>query len=164
MLVINSHAFRMRSTLFIIGVLALILGSIEYFAGRPDSIVHFQLYFNNASTAPVVPDIYGSFGNYAPTFFHALSFSLISISFLSSFFTKEFLCIFWFLLDSVMELGQLIITKSLAYKIIPDSLSVHPVINRIVDFFEHGTYDSLDILSIFLGCLVAYLIGVFNTK
>ncbi|MBN1387592.1 MAG: hypothetical protein JW965_04050 [Bacteroidales bacterium] len=154
----------MRSTLFIIGVLALILGSIEYFAGRPDSIVHFQLYFSNASIAPAVPDIYGALGNYAPTFFHALSFSLISISLLAGWFTKEFLCIFWFLLDSLLELGQLIITRSLAYKIIPGSLSESQVINRVIDFFEHGTYDLLDVLSIFLGCLIAYLIGVLISK
>ena len=164
MLAIHSLAFRMRSTLFIIGVLALIFGSIEYFAGRPDSIVHFQLYLSNVSTAPVVPDIFGSLGNYAPTFFHAFSFSLISISLLTSWFTKEFLCIFWFFLDSLLELGQLIITRSLVSKIIPDSLSANAVINSIVDFFEYGTYDSFDILSIFLGCLIAYLIGVFNTK
>lgn len=163
--IIRSKVFKQNLALFFIGVFALLLGAIEYYTGRPESSVHFQLYFTNINNLlSSLPDIHGSLGNFAPTFFHALAFSLISISLLSNWFTKEFLCILWFVLDSSLEFGQLFITSSLAYKIIPDSFSSDPVIDKCIAFFQNGTYDPLDILSIFLGCFIAYLIGTINSK
>ena len=64
-------------------------------------------------------------------------------------------CLFWFTVNVIFELGQKF--DSWVVQSIPDWFSEIFILDTTKNYFLHGHFDYLDLLSIALGALVAYI-------
>ena len=142
----------------LLGVVALLLGSLVYLIDRPPD----QTYF--VYSAPVsinlyniFPVIFGDIGNSLPAFIHVFSFSLITAGLFSC--RKRacvIVCLSWLFLDLAFELGQKY--SALPLKIIPGWFDKIPFLENSADYFRCGTFDMLDIAAIAIGGVAAFLV------
>jgi hypothetical protein len=74
------------------------------------------------------------------------------------------ICLSWLLIDSAFELGQKYLKQPI--KNLPDWFDGIPLLEAIKSYFIHGTFDIIDLLSIVLGAVAAYivLIKIFEKK
>jgi hypothetical protein len=144
---------------FLLGVLFLVAGTLEYLISRPIGSTYFlQPFTSILSYFRDVPNLYGEFGFFAPDFFHPLAFSLISMAFLSNKRdSRVFICFAWFSIDSMLELGQKYGAQFLDY--LPQWLAKVPITENLRDYLIYGTFDSYDLLAITLGSITAFVIG-----
>ena len=66
------------------------------------------------------------------------------------------ICLGWFIVDCVFELGQKFDTWS--SRIIPDWFARIPFLENSENYFRKGTFDILDVVAIALGAAVAYFV------
>ena len=149
---------KINKTQLVLGCLFLLAGTIEYLVSRPIGSAYFlakfpalQSFFHQA------PNVYGKLGVVAPEFFHALGFCLISMSFFSTRKARTRICILWFSIDSLFELGQKWGTQLVGY--IPKWFESVPILENLTNYFMYGTFDIYDLVAIGLGSLTAFLIG-----
>ncbi|MBF0225146.1 MAG: hypothetical protein HQK76_06795 [Desulfobacterales bacterium] len=151
-------------TQFIIGFIALIIGTIIYLIDRPPENTYFVYKsVSNLSFYGIFPKMFGRIGNNLPSFFHAFSFILLTTSFMTStkmgcFMTS--LC--WFFIDAVFELGQKF--DKAASNIVPDWFSYIPYLENTKNYFIAGTFDIFDLLAVVLGSILAFLISIYTLK
>lgn len=137
-----------------IGFAGLIFGTLVYLIDRhPDQTYFIQIIGLSLHT---LPNIFGYFGNNLPAFIHVFSFILITGGLLS---TKKYtltICLGWFLIDCVFELGQKY--PSLSSSVIPDWFNGIPFLENTKYFFLQGTFDILDLIAICFGTVIAYFV------
>ena len=109
-----------------------------------------------------LPSLYGWLGVVAPDFFHALALPLLSMSVLSKRKSRILVCLIWFSVDSVFELGQKY-GQTLA-TVFPDWLEKIPVIGNAENYFAKGSFDQWDLVAIGLGSLIALSLGELTSK
>jgi len=140
----------------------LIVGSLIYLIDRPPCNTYF-VNFIGISLYNSLPNIFGSIGNYLPTFVHVFSFILITASFLPS--RKRYYLVIslsWFLLDCIFEVGQKF--NNFSSKIIPDWFVEIPFLENTKNYFQYGTFDYFDLLSIAVGAGFAYFALLMTMK
>jgi len=153
-----------NKTQFILGFIFLFVGTWGYFTSRSWETVYFlnrisflEKYFHK------MPDIFGSFGGSAPELFHVLAFSLLTYSVISQNRKNLIIvCIFWFIVDSVFEIGQkysTIFHESLAEEFPNNSL-----LTVFDDYFRSGSYDHFDLLATLFGSLMFILLAEITSK
>lgn len=71
-------------------------------------------------------------------------------------------CLTWFAIDSAFEFGQR--QGAVATEVLPTWLEKIPMIRNLGDYFENGTFDPFDLVSIGFGSLVAIVIGKLTLK
>jgi hypothetical protein len=148
----------------LIGVLALVLGGVFYILARPPS----QTYFVPAALSLFQGDasVFGALGYHLPTFLHVFAFSLITVGFLGSDLRGAVqVCLLWFSIDALFEIGQHPWVAGIIVPHVPDWFSAVPVLDNVAVYFERGSFDVFDLLSILLGAVAAYgVVGWFSVK
>jgi hypothetical protein len=143
--------------------IALAIGSAVYLFDRQPETVYF------ISTATSLPDgssvVFGAIGNYLPTFVHVYAFILLTAALLAPGGAHAgFVCVFWALVDSVFELAQIDSVAARIAGIVPEWFAGIPLLENIPHYFLAGTFDVLDLVSIFAGTIAAYLTIVMSTE
>ncbi len=148
----------------LIGVIFLFIGTLVYLVDRPAEQTYF--IFNTGidiSFFSGSKKLFGLIGNNFPSFSHVFSFSLITAG-LFSLKNKGYLaiCICWFTVDSMFELGQKF--KSFPLIFIPDWFAGIPYLENSKNYFLFGTFDSIDIAANAIGAIAAYIVLVITTE
>ena len=146
---------KINNPQILIGVACLLLGSLVYLVDRPPDQTYF--IYTGISLYNILPNIFGSTGNFIPAFIHVFSFILITAGLI---FCKKrgylIICFSWFLIDCTFELGQKFYTFPI--KIIPQWFTNISLLENTENYFIHGTFDLIDITAIALGSITAYLV------
>jgi hypothetical protein len=71
-------------------------------------------------------------------------------------------CLFWFSIDCVFELGQKF--NSLFSKIIPSWFAGIPFLENTGNYFLYGTFDFIDLAAITIGTVIAYFVLLATNK
>jgi hypothetical protein len=156
-----STGFNIRQLL--IGSCVLILGILLYYFFRSAEHTYFLKFLSiNHNRHKILLPAFVSFGNSLPTFIHVLAFSLMTAAFVARR-RKGYaiVCLFWFAIDVLFELGQSF--GDMIIPAIPSWFSNFLFLENTGDYFLHGRFDYLDLLSIALGSLAAYII-LIKTK
>jgi hypothetical protein len=154
---------RINKKQVLLGCLFLLAGTIEYLVSRPIGSTYFltklepiQSFFHH------VPNLYGKLGLFAPEFFHALAFCLISMAFFSTRKSRITICLVWFSIDSAFELGQKYGTQFVEY--VPQWFGKAPILENLRNYLVNGRFDIYDLVAIGLGSLTAFFIGELLSK
>ncbi len=157
-------SYRINKLQIVIGIIALLVGTLVYLIDRPPDHTYFVYSSSiNMSLYNILPNVFGDTGNHLPEFIHAFSFILITAGLLSC--RKRgclIVCFCWFSIDTAFELGQKY--SSLSAKIIPDWFGCIPFLENTRGYFIKGTFDIFDIVAIMLGTMMAYLILLLTMK
>ncbi|MBF0389568.1 MAG: hypothetical protein HQK71_05620 [Desulfamplus sp.] len=142
------------------GFLGLLIGAFIYLTDRSPESTYFvsrHLYSVGEALHTTLPDCFGIFDKNMPSFLHTFSFTLITGYFIGeSKGGSLFAATLWFAINCLFELGQYF--DKFATQLIPDWLNRFSVLEALDGYFIAGTFDFLDIVAIFLGALVGYLI------
>jgi hypothetical protein len=148
----------------LIGIAGLIVGSLVYLIDRPPE----QTYFVDSSKINIslfntLPKLFGTIGNFLPDFLHVFSFILITAG-LFSFKWKGYLiiCLSWFFVDGAFELFQRF--NTLPLRIIPDWFEGIPFLENTNNYFQQGTFDTIDMVAIILGTATAFLVILITKR
>ena len=144
------------SPLFLTAVL-LVLGLSVYLFDRPAD----QIYF--------VPDgwqlsagndlLFGFIGAHLPSFVHVTVFILVTAIILAPWrLPIASICLLWFSIDSLFELAQHEVIAVQIAAIVPNLFEGKFFLENTAAHFLNGTFDLLDIVSLALGSVVAYLV------
>lgn len=141
----------------LIGIVFLLVGAMVYLVARPPDRTYFIYKIGlNIGCYNTLPNFFGFVGSFLPAFIHVFSFILITGGIISC--CKRgclVICLSWFLVDSIFELGQKF--PALPIKMIPAWFSKIPILENTENFFLTGTFDYLDMAAISIGALFAYL-------
>ena len=144
-------------SLIFIGIAGLFFGILVYLIDRPPEQTYFISKIGvDISFYKNCPNLFGIISNCLPSFFHVFSFILITAG-LISYGQKFYLIISlsWIFIDCIFELGQKF--KLLALKLIPGWFENILFLENSANYFIKGTFDSLDLVAITLGGVMAYL-------
>ena len=142
--------------ILIIALIACCFGVLVYALDRQyDSLYYFPscLSFSNQTD-----NYFGYLGYYLPTFIHVYVFILLTSIFLISNKNNFIaICLAWFAFDCLFEIGQHpFIAEKIAANI-PVWFSSIPFLDNTANYFLLGTFDVVDILSICMGAIAAYV-------
>ncbi len=140
-----------------LGIAVLLLGTAAYFLDRPVE----QTIFVPAGLSQfnLTPAVFGLVGQSLPTFAHVFAFSLLTAALVSGGRQAAIvICSGWFVVDAGFELGQYPTMAAELSRVMPAWFEKLPIVRWTDDFFRHGTFDHLDLLSIALGAFTAYTI------
>ena len=161
---LNSLNSRINIRQISIGVLGLLIGTLVYLVDRPPDQTYFVYSIPlHISLFKTLPNLFGPIGKSLPSFIHVFSFILLTAGIISSR-KKGFLivCLCWFTIDCVFELGQKF--NSLSLKTIPGWFSSIPVLENTRNYFIHGTFDFNDLVAISVGTIAAYFVLLSTAK
>ena len=160
----NTNGNSINKIQILTGAAVLFIGILVYLVDRPPA----QTYFVgkspvNISLYNILPNLYGIIGNCLPSFAHVFSFILITAGLIASK-KREFIiiCLFWFLIDSVFELGQKFSTMFI--KFIPDWFTSIPFLENTWDYFIRGTFSFGDMAAITIGTITAYFLLIITSE
>jgi hypothetical protein len=139
-----------------IAIGALCMGGLLYALDRQ----HGHVYFLYAWTPANYPTtrVFGSLGNYLPTFIHVYAFILLTVAVAAPAINKIIpICLAWFTLDSLFEIAQIDSSARWIAQHTPGWFSGIPILENTADYFLFGTFDVLDLLSISVGTIAAYI-------
>lgn len=145
-----------QGSLAAIAMGSLSTGALFYAFARPHSHVYFLPEWLPSNHLP--HGLFGGLGEHLPTFLHVYAFILLTVVVTTPSFGKLLpVCLAWFTLDSLLETAQ---ARPLAQWIAahsPDWFNNIPFLGNTRNYFLSGTFDRLDLLSIALGAIAAYL-------
>ena len=144
-------------------LVALSLGVAVYLFDRlPDDVYLMAPWMELGEQAHPV---FGTAGNYLPTFSHVYVFILLTAALAaSSLRSAVIICVAWLVIDIAFELAQLPVVAQALTEFIPGWFSGIPVLENVSNYFLSGTFDVLDIVSIAAGALTAYLTIFFSFR
>ena len=148
----------------LIGMTVLFIGILVYLVDRqPDQTYFVYKSFVNISLYHILPNLFGIIGNSLPSFAHVFSFILITAALIASK-KREFIiiCLFWFLINSLFELGQKFST--IFIKFIPDWFASIPFLENTGDYFVRGTFSFGDMAAIIIGTITAYFMLTITSE
>lgn len=136
------------------GLLALAVGTLVYLIDRDPNLVPF---FSHFSLYGLIPPVFGTKGLSLPTFTHVFALSLLTVAVLGSRRLAALaVCCSWLAIDMAFEVAQhpaIATHLSAAIDAGPAWLSALDPVRR---FAIYGTFDTLDLFSIFLGAGLAF--------
>ena len=146
----------------LIGLAALLIGTMVYFISRAPEGVYFVHRFGfvlrlHKMIYGIAPDFFGSFGPWLPEFIHVFAFILLTAGIISCG-KRGYILIAagWFLVDALFELGQRY--SSQVIRLIPSWFSRIPFLESTEGFFRKGTFDMRDMTAIVAGTVAAYFV------
>ncbi|MFC1844112.1 hypothetical protein ACFLZ5_04920 [Thermodesulfobacteriota bacterium] len=142
----------------LIGLFVLIIGVLFYYLFRSAEHTYFLKFLsNNPYCKNFLSPGYILIGNSLPTFIHVVAFTLMTAGIIARQKRGYVIaCLFWFAVDFLFEVGQGLDT--IIIQIIPDWFSGFAFLENSKSYFLQGRFDSLDLFSIALGSLTAYII------
>ena len=141
----------------IAAALLLAVGLLVYLIDRPAE----QIYFvpDGWPFAIGAGEVFGPVGAHLPTFIHVVVFTLVSSALLAPWhFRTTSICLLWFSIDSLFELAQHKAFATQIAAVVPGWFQGIPFLENTSNYFVAGTFDFLDLMSIALGSVSAYLI------
>ncbi len=117
----------------------------------------------NPHNTKFLSPIFVTLANSLPTFIHPLAFIVMTAALVAG--QKRgytVVCLAWFTIDVLFELGQGFGDVMIA--IIPDWFSSVLFLENAHDYFLHGRFDYLDLLSIALGSAAAYMLLIITSN
>ncbi len=149
---------KINGVQILIGVGALLVGILVYLIDRsPDSAYFLTGWARHISLHDQIPNIFGPVGKSLPAFSHVFSFILMTAGILGSGRRGYlFICLFWLFIDGAFELGQKY--SSIPLRFIPEWFEGIPYLENTASFFHSGTFDSMDLVAILTGTIVAYIL------
>lgn len=152
-----------QNVILTIAIGALCVGVLVYIFDRQSEVVYFLPDW--LSLEIHIGGLFGSIGNYLPTFIHVYAFILLTVVVAVPSITKLIpVCIAWFTLDTLFEVAQLNTVAHWIGNHIPSWFSGIPFLENTADYFLMGTFDVFDLISIVTGTLAAYLSIVLITR
>lgn len=148
---------------FFLGLNILILGALYYFLFRTAEHTYFLKFFENTPQLKHnLPPLLVALENSLPTFIHVFAFTLMTAGLFASG-KKGYVIVsfFWFTIDALFELGQAF--NNMMIQVVPEWFSDFLLLENIKNYFLHGRFDYLDLFSIVVGSLVAYIL-LIKTK
>jgi hypothetical protein len=148
----------------LIGSIALVIGALVYYVDRPPDQTYFvNRYSEDLSMHDRIPNLFGTVGESLPAFIHVFSFILLTAG-VSSSGKRSYrvICLSWLLIDSAFELGQKFLKEPI--KNLPDWFDGIPILEAVKSYFVLGTFDYIDLLSIVLGTVAAYIVLTKTTE
>ena len=146
------------------GATALFIGILVYLVDRPpDQTLFIDKSPVNISLYHILPNLFGIIGNSLPSFAHVFSFILITAGLIASK-KRHFIiiCSFWFLINSIFELGQKFSTVFIEY--IPHWFASIPIFKNTGDYFVRGTFSFGDMAAITIGTISAYFVLIKTSE
>ena len=159
-----TNGYAINKIQILTGVITLFIGILVYLVDRsPDQTYFVYKSSVNLSLHNILPNLFGIIGNSLPSFTHVFSFILITAALIASKKSQFIIiCLFWFLVDSVFELGQKFSTMFL--KFIPDWFASIPFLENTGDYFIRGTFSFGDMAAITIGTITAYFFLILTGK
>lgn len=154
---------RVNTRQLLIGLCVLFLGALFYYLFRSAEHTYFLKFFSiNLYLKDFLPPLFILIGNSLPTFMHVFAFTLMTAGIIAR--QKRgyvVVCLFWFAIDVLFETAQFF--GNIVSQIIPDWFSEFLFLENTRNYFLCGHFDWLDLLSITLGSLLAYIL-LMKTK
>ena len=147
----------------VIGVLVLALGTLVYLVDRAPH----ETYFVSESRVDIslhdtLPGLFGRIGASLPTFTHVFAFIMITAGLINCRRRGYLVIAFsWFIIDAAFEIGQKY--KDAAVRWVPSWFSGIPFLENTENYFQNGTFDWIDMATIFLGAITAYIVLVMTS-
>jgi len=139
-----------------IAIGALCMGVLLYALDRQHDHVYFLSIWTPANYPAI--RVFGTLGNYLPTFIHVYAFILLNVAVAAPAMNKIIpICLAWFTLDSLFEVAQIATSARWIAQHTPDWFSGIPFLENTANYFLSGTFDVLDLLSIAAGTIAAYI-------
>ena len=143
-----------------IGIFSLSCGLLFYIFNRnPNDVCLLSVFFDDTYKGFRHVISIPTFIEYSlPTFFHSFSFILITSSLFP--FNKRiylFVCSIWLSIEVLFEFGQKLVLKSLNNSL-TDIFVWIPFSEEISGYFTRGTFDYIDLVSIFIATIIAYFV------
>jgi len=152
-----------QGELFVVAVGALSVGVLVYVFDRQAEFVYFLPDWLSFHTQ--AGSVFGSIGDYLPTFIHVYAFILLTVIVAVPAITKLIpVCLAWFTLDTLFEVAQIDAIAEWIASHTPGWFSGIPFLENTADYFLMGTFHAYDLASIAMGTLAAYLTVVFLTR
>jgi hypothetical protein len=144
-----------RLQLFV-GFTSIFLGVLFYYFFRTSEHTYLIQFFELTPPLKETPSLFQKLGYSLPTFVHVFAFSLITAGLIASCKRGYAMaCLFWLGINVLFELGQKL--DSWVIQFIPDWFSDISFLENTKIYFLKGRFDYLDLFSITLGALVAYI-------
>jgi len=146
----------------LVGFGGLSLGALVYLFERSPETYGFGVIVSDY-LGSIRPHrmLFGVLANNLPSFAHVFAFSLMTAGLLGTRRKGNLLiCLLWFLIDAVFEIGQGL--KPISLAIISERFKVDtlPMVN-LQEYFRYGTFDIRDIVAGLLGALAAFMVAEF---
>jgi hypothetical protein len=143
--------------------LFLLAGVLEYLGNRPTGSTYLHLLLQPlAGWFHHIPPLYGKLGTVAPDFFHSLALSLLLVAFFVKRQSRMIICLTWFGIESLFELGQRYGMEIVEY--LPGGLETVPMMGNLEAYLVNGTFDFYDLIAFGLGSLTAFTLGELTTR
>ena len=143
----------------IIAVVVFLVGVLVYSIDRQPTQVYFLSDW--MSLGDGTGSVFGALGQHLPTFVHVYTFILLTMAVVvPAEHYRQYLpwvCLGWFVFDSLFEIAQLDVIGRQIARWVPDWFAHVPFLENTASYFIVGTFDVLDLISIALGALAAYL-------
>jgi len=152
-----------QGELIVVATGALCVGVLVYVFDRQAEFVYFLPGWLSLHTQ--AGSIFGSIGDYLPTFIHVYAFILLTVIVAVPVITKLIpVCLAWFTLDTLFELAQIDAIARWIAMHTPSWFNGIPFLENTADYFLMGTFHVFDLASIAMGTLAAYLTVVSLTR
>ena len=145
-----------NTTRILVGTGALVVGFLLYVIDRPPDQTYLLFRLGlTSSLYRVVPPLFGHLGGNLPAFLHVFAFILITGGILACGRNGSLIvALCWFATDAAFELGQKF--PAWTERFIPGWFDSIPVLEISRNYFQAGTFDSLDVLAVGMGAAAAY--------
>jgi hypothetical protein len=148
---------------FYAAVGVLTAGVLVYLLDRPSGSVYFVP--DSWSITDRETLIFGPLGRYLPTFAHTFAFILFTTAVLSPLRRAALgICVAWVVVESIFEITQSTFISAKIAANVPAWFSDWPILDNIADYFVAGYFDPLDLVSIVIGAVAAYLAIMYSTR
>lgn len=145
---------------FIIGFAVLIFGLGFYILFRDQTYITHQL---SIESIQLPHHAGGVVWDGLPSFVHVFSFSMITASLIKAYKFRYFIvCAIWLIINCLFEFSQKY--KVLAIGITPSWFESIPFLENTKNFFINGTFDVMDIFSIFAGTVTAFCLMTITSQ
>lgn len=152
-----------QSELLAIAFGALCIGVLVYVLDRQAESVYFLPDWLSLHTQ--AGSVFGSIGDYLPTFIHTYTFILLTVVVAVPAIAKLIpVCLAWLIVDTLFEVAQIEAIAQWIAGHTPGWFNGIPFLENTADYFLMGTFNALDLLSIVIGTLAAYLTVIFLTR
>lgn len=141
------------------GFCALLLGIVPYVFRTPGSSHLGKVVVTVVGDLSFKADIFGVVGGVLPELLHPFAFILLTVCLLpeTGRKTRGIICVFWLAVEILFEVGQYSGYQTALYldKVLPSG----EICDALKNYFQYGTYDTLDIVAIFLGTTAGYFVS-----
>lgn len=145
-----------RIVISMTAITALCFGVLVYVFDRQAEFVYFLPGWMSLYCEQCV--FFGSIGNYLPTFIHVYVFILLTAVIAVPYIVRLItVCLAWLVIDSIFEIAQLNLIAKWIGSHTPTWFNNIPFLENTTSYFLLGTFDVLDLVSIVVGAITAYL-------